>query len=93
MYKNRLQKRSIFSKRKNKQSFFIDLCYNCDTKHISKIYFKYTNTSFSDSDVNMHQFSAKFYSGRTAKKRNSNFVGFLKKNSRAIFFILSKIVY
>ena len=55
---------------------------NIHPKHI----FKYTKFSFSESDVNIHKFSVEFYSGRSVKKRNSNFVGLLKiKDSLASF--------
>ena len=53
-------------------NIFTYLCCNCDTKHTCKRSFQLTKPNFSESDVNMLEFSAEFLRPQR-ESRNSAF--------------------
>ena len=75
-------------------NIFIDFCCTCDTKQTCKRLLKYIKSSFSESDLKMHKFSAEFNGGRSAKTAILISLDFSKsKTLWAVLVLFSKIVH
>ena len=70
-------------------NIFTSLCCNYDTRHTCERSFWLIKPSFSESDVNMSNFSADFLAASARKSQFYFFVVFLKmKNSQASFSLI-----